>query len=41
MFRGISICQECGPRYDAGWRVSFIDPDNRVLKTIEIQQLSP
>jgi len=31
VFRVILICPECGARYDAGWRVSFPEPENRVV----------
>jgi predicted RNA-binding Zn-ribbon protein involved in translation (DUF1610 family) len=29
----ILLCPECGARYDVGWRVSFTEPENRVLRT--------
>jgi len=29
----ILICPECGARYDVGWRVSFTEPENRVIRT--------
>lgn len=32
-YRVILICPECGARYDAGWRVSFNEPESRVVKT--------
>jgi len=41
VYRVILICPECGARYDVGWRVSFIDPENRIIKTIELQQQTP
>jgi hypothetical protein len=41
VYRVILICPECGARYDVGWRVSFTDPDTRIVKTIELQPHSP
>ena len=41
VYKVILICPECGARYDVGWRVSFTDAENRIIKTIEIQQHSP
>jgi predicted RNA-binding Zn-ribbon protein involved in translation (DUF1610 family) len=41
VYKVILICPECGARYDVGWRVSFTDPENRIVKTIGIQQHSP
>lgn len=32
VYRVILICPECGARYDAGWRVTFQEPDNKVVK---------
>ena len=29
----ILLCPECGARYDVGWRVSFTDTENRVIRT--------
>jgi predicted RNA-binding Zn-ribbon protein involved in translation (DUF1610 family) len=29
----IILCPECGARYDAGWRVSFTETENRVIRT--------
>ena len=34
VFRVILICPECGARYDAGWRVSFTEPEAKVVKTL-------
>jgi len=33
VYRVVLICPECGARYDVGWRVSFTEPENRVLRT--------
>jgi hypothetical protein len=41
VYRVILICPECGARYDVGWRVSFNDADNRIVKTIELQPHTP
>ncbi len=40
-YPGNSYLPECGARYDVGWRVSFTDTENRVIKTIELQQHTP
>jgi ribosomal protein S27AE len=29
----ILLCPECGARYDVGWRVSFSETENRVIRT--------
>ena len=29
----ILLCPECGARYDVGWRVSFTETENRVIRT--------
>jgi hypothetical protein len=29
----ILLCPECGARYDVGWRVSFTETQNRVIRT--------
>ena len=36
VYRVILICPECGARYDAGWRVSFTEPESQVIKTLLI-----
>ncbi|MEI7856935.1 MAG: hypothetical protein WCH85_05460 [Methanomicrobiales archaeon] len=36
VYRVILICPECGSRYDVGWRVSFAEPEARVVKTLTI-----
>jgi hypothetical protein len=33
VYQVILICPECGARYDVGWRVSFAEPENRVVRT--------
>ena len=33
VFQVILLCPECGARYDVGWRVSFSEPENRVVRT--------
>jgi hypothetical protein len=33
VYQVILICPECGARYDVGWRVSFTEPENRVVRT--------
>jgi DNA-directed RNA polymerase subunit M/transcription elongation factor TFIIS len=33
VYQVILICPECGARYDVGWRVSFTESENRVLRT--------
>jgi uncharacterized protein with PIN domain len=33
VYQVILICPECGARYDVGWRVSFAEPGNRVVRT--------
>jgi predicted RNA-binding Zn-ribbon protein involved in translation (DUF1610 family) len=35
-YRVILICPECGARFDAGWRISFCDEENRVVKATSI-----
>ena len=32
VYRVILICPECGARYDVGWRISFTEPENKVVK---------
>ena len=32
-YQVILICPECGARYDVGWRVSFSETENRVVRT--------
>ena len=34
LYRVILICPECGARYDVGWRVSFTEPEAKVVKTL-------
>jgi hypothetical protein len=29
----ILLCPECGARYDVGWRVSFTETENRIIRT--------
>ena len=36
LYRVILICPECGARFDAGWRISFCDEENRVVKATSI-----
>jgi uncharacterized protein with PIN domain len=36
VFRVILICPECGARYDVGWRISFSEPEARVVKSLVI-----
>ena len=36
VYRIILICPECGARFDAGWRISFCDEENRVVKATSI-----
>ena len=33
VYRVILLCPECGARYDVGWRVSFTETENRVIRT--------
>jgi len=33
VYQVILLCPECSARYDVGWRVSFTEPENRVLRT--------
>jgi uncharacterized protein with PIN domain len=33
VYRVILLCPECGARYDVGWRVSFSETENRVIRT--------
>ena len=33
VYQVILLCPECGARYDAGWRVSFTESENRVVRT--------
>jgi len=33
VYQVILLCPECGARYDVGWRVSFMEPESRVLRT--------
>jgi uncharacterized protein with PIN domain len=33
VYQVILLCPECGARYDVGWRVSFTESENRVLRT--------
>jgi uncharacterized protein with PIN domain len=34
VYRVILICPECGARYDVGWRVTFAEPENKVVKAM-------
>jgi hypothetical protein len=34
VYRVILICPECGARYDVGWRVTFPEPENKVVKAM-------
>ena len=36
VYRVILICPECGARYDVGWRISFTEPEAKVVKTLSI-----
>ena len=36
VYRVILICPECGARYDVGWRLSFTEPEVKVVKTLSI-----
>lgn len=36
LYRVILICPECGARFDAGWRISFCDGEDRVVKATSI-----
>jgi uncharacterized protein with PIN domain len=33
VYRVILLCPECGARYDVGWRVSFAETEDRVIRT--------
>ncbi len=33
VYQVILLCPECGARYDVGWRVSFTESENRVVRT--------
>ncbi len=33
VYQVILICPECGARYDVGWRVSFTESENRIVRT--------
>jgi predicted RNA-binding Zn-ribbon protein involved in translation (DUF1610 family) len=33
VYQVILPCPECGARYDVGWRVSFMETENRVVRT--------
>jgi uncharacterized protein with PIN domain len=33
VYRVILICPECGARYDPGWRITFNEPESRIVKT--------
>ncbi len=33
VYRVILLCPECGARYDVGWRVSFTETEERVIRT--------
>ena len=33
VYRVILLCPECGARYDVGWRVSFTETEDRVIRT--------
>jgi uncharacterized protein with PIN domain len=37
VYQVILICPECGARYDVGWRVSFTESENRVVRTTGTQ----
>jgi uncharacterized protein with PIN domain len=39
VYRVILICPECGARYDVGWRVSFPEPENKVVKAAVLHDL--
>ncbi|WP_321506245.1 hypothetical protein [uncultured Methanoregula sp.] len=41
VFRVILICPECRARYDVGWRVSFVEPESRFVKTTIISPVNP
>lgn len=36
VYRVILICPECGARYDVGWRISFTEPEAKIVKTLTI-----
>jgi hypothetical protein len=40
VYQVILICPECGARYDVGWRVTFTEPENRIVRT-SVHQLPP
>jgi len=37
VYQVILICPECGARFDVGWRVSFTEPEGRVVRTTGTQ----
>jgi predicted RNA-binding Zn-ribbon protein involved in translation (DUF1610 family) len=37
VYQVILICPECGARFDVGWRVSFTEPESRVVRTTGTQ----
>ena len=37
VYQVILICPECGARYDVGWRVSFTESENRIVRTTGTQ----
>ena len=39
VYRVILICPECGARYDVGWRVSFPEPENKVVNATVLHDL--
>ena len=41
VFRVVLICPECGARYDVGWRVSFVEPEDRFVKTVVVPFKAP
>ena len=41
VFRVVLICPECGARYDVGWRVSFVEPEDRFVKTVIVPFKKP
>ena len=34
LYRVILICPECGARYDPGWRISFVEGETPVTRTV-------
>jgi predicted RNA-binding Zn-ribbon protein involved in translation (DUF1610 family) len=40
VYQVILICPECGMQYDVGWRVTFSESENRVVRT-SVHQVSP